>query len=135
MKKDILMVHGAGGETYEWTIPFLGPLKNLKDKYSFHFPRMPDADQPSYEKWSKAIKHELSKLGDQPILIGHSLGGSVLLKYFSENPGTKKYEALFLVATPFWGEPDWEYPEFALKDDFAIHLDQFEKNLSPAKYR
>ncbi|RYY10588.1 MAG: alpha/beta hydrolase, partial [Chitinophagaceae bacterium] len=51
MKKDILLIHGAGEETYDWTMPFVGSLKDLKEHYRFRFPKMPDAGNPNYTKW------------------------------------------------------------------------------------
>lgn len=56
-------------------------------------------------------------------MIGHSLGGSVLLKYFSEELLTIKINGLFLVAPPFWGiDQDWQGEDFILHDQFDHHL-------------
>ncbi|MET0298381.1 MAG: alpha/beta fold hydrolase [Flavitalea sp.] len=128
MKSDILFIHGAGDGAYEWTLPRITPIHELYDHYRFHFPRMPKPDAPSYQKWSKQLKEELMHIDDQAILVGHSLGGSVLLKYFSENDESipdDKYKALFLVSTPFWGENGWDGNEFELRSDFAKHLGMF----------
>jgi predicted alpha/beta hydrolase family esterase len=40
-------------------------------------------------------------LGDEVVLIGQSLGGIFLAKYFSENTFGKNVKALILVAAPF----------------------------------
>jgi predicted alpha/beta hydrolase family esterase len=51
---------------------------------------------------------------DEPVIvIGHSLGGSVALKHLSEGGRREPIAGLLLVATPFWGERDWE-AEWAL---------------------
>ena len=58
-------------------------------------------------------------MGDNPLVVGHSFGGSVLLKYLAEDTYQEPIAALFLVATPFWGQ---DFPDFALPDDFAVAL-------------
>jgi uncharacterized protein len=56
------------------------------------------------------------------IVVGHSLGASLLLKYLSENSVAKKLKGLFLIATPFWrGNEDWK-TGLKLKKDFAGKL-------------
>jgi len=56
------------------------------------------------------------------VLVGHSLGASMLLKYLSENKTSKKIEGVFLVATPFWsGEEGW-VEGLKLRTDFPDKL-------------
>jgi predicted alpha/beta hydrolase family esterase len=50
------------------------------------------------------------------------LGGSILLKYLSEEEAAKPVAGLFLVAAPYWGVEDWEVGEYALQEDFASRL-------------
>nr|WP_235788441.1 alpha/beta hydrolase [Salipaludibacillus sp. CUR1] len=45
---------------------------------------MPNPENPEYILWKKQLEKELDKLNGDVILVGHSLGGSVLLKYLSE---------------------------------------------------
>jgi predicted alpha/beta hydrolase family esterase len=56
------------------------------------------------------------------ILVGHSLGASVLLKYLSEEKPQAPLIGLFLLAAPYWGAPDWQVDEFTLKDKFVAWL-------------
>ena len=79
---------------------------------------MPQPDQPHYWAWARRID-ELIDDARRPILVGHSFGASVLLKYLSETVRRPAFAGLFLVATPFWG-PD--SPEFALAPDFGKRL-------------
>ena len=58
----------------------------------------------------------------EAILVGHSLGASVLLKYVSEETADRPVAGLFLVATPYWGAEDWEVGEYELHPDFASKL-------------
>ncbi len=56
------------------------------------------------------------------ILVGHSLGASILLKYLSEEKAEKPVAGVFLVAPPYWGAEDWEVSEYALQADFASKI-------------
>ncbi len=56
------------------------------------------------------------------ILVGHSLGASVLLKYLSEEQVERPVAGVFLLATPFWNSEDWEVEEYALGEDFASKI-------------
>jgi predicted alpha/beta hydrolase family esterase len=65
---------------------------------------MPDPQNPRYAGWKVALGQELSALEGRPsILVGHSLGGSVLLKYLSEEGCPQGTTGLFVAAAPFWG--------------------------------
>jgi predicted alpha/beta hydrolase family esterase len=79
---------------------------------------MPRPQHPQYWTWARRID-ELIRSSRQPILVGHSFGASVLLKYLAETVRRPAFAGLFLVATPFWG-PD--FPEFALPSDFGQRL-------------
>lgn len=79
---------------------------------------MPRPAHPHYWAWARRID-ELIGSARRPILVGHSFGASVLLKYLSETVRRPEFAGLFLIATPFWG-PD--FPEFALAPDFGERL-------------
>ena len=103
MPRNVLVIHGAGeprrrrGKVY-WE-PLLG-----------------DALGPGYLVKAQRV---LDRQNGSTILVGHSFGASVLLKYLSEAVRRPALAGLFLVATPFWG-PD--FPEFALAPDFGVRL-------------
>ena len=80
---------------------------------------MPAPGDPGYRPWRDAVDRYLNLIEDAPILIGHSFGGSVLLKYLAEGTYTKPIRGLFLASVPYWGP---EFPDFALPDDFAQRL-------------
>jgi len=68
------------------------------------------------------ISRELAELDDGAVLVGHSLGASILLKHVSEGKAQRPIAGIFLVATPYWGAEDWEVDEYALQRDFASRL-------------
>lgn len=56
------------------------------------------------------------------ILVGHSLGGSILLKYLTEETVEQPVGGMFLIAPPYWGTAGWDVDEYALQNDFAAKL-------------
>jgi predicted alpha/beta hydrolase family esterase len=55
-------------------------------------------------------------------LVGHSLGGSILLKYLSEENVKEPIAGIFLIATPYWGAEEWQVDEYTLHEGFALRL-------------
>jgi len=93
----------------------------LGSNYHVFAPEMPEPEHPDYNHWRNELDKDLALLRDNAILIGHSLGGSVLLKYLSEQPVRKPIAGLFIVGAPFWGLDHWEVDEYRLMDNFQ-HL-------------
>jgi uncharacterized protein len=85
-------------------------------------PEMPHADSPDYQSWRDRIELELAAIDDEVILVGHSFGGSVQLKYLAEGSNRKPVRGLFLVSVPDWGPDGWAYAEFAVPDDVGSRL-------------
>lgn len=125
MKKQILFAHSAGSQDApgKGSYDFVNWLtKQLGTGYEIAFPIIEDPEAPEYQMWEVMLKNEFSKLDEEVILIGHSLGGSTLLKYLSENDSNVKIGGLLLLATPYWGAPEWEIDEFLLRKDFSKFL-------------
>jgi uncharacterized protein len=123
MKKQMLFIQGGGNGGYEADAKLKASLqKALGNGYEITYPRMQtDTAAPDFG-WLKQIGKGIGKLGDDVILVAHSLGASLLLKYLSENKVSKKIAGIFLVATPFWsGKEDW-VQGLKLRDDFAKKL-------------
>jgi uncharacterized protein len=119
----VLFVHGGGEGAYEADEKLAASLRDaLGSEYDVRFPKMPDEARPGYEAWRDRISEELAALEGEVSLVGHSLGGSVLLKYLSEEKVEKPVAGLFLVAAPYWGVEDWEVDEYALREGFASKL-------------
>ena len=79
---------------------------------------MPRPDDPRYAPWARRIA-KLIAAATAPVVVGHSFGASVLLKYLAEATSRPAIVGLFLIATPYWG-PD--FPEFAPPPDFGLRL-------------
>lgn len=123
-KPRVLFVHSAGVQDGGLGSSALAAYlrRTLADRFDVHTPRMPEPDEPAYEPWKAAIESELAR--GVEIAIGHSLGGSVLLKLFAEHQAPSHLRALFTVAAPYWGaDEDWSVLEYALPPDVSA-LDQ-----------
>jgi predicted alpha/beta hydrolase family esterase len=122
VKKQVLFVHGGGQGAYEEDKKMAASLRvTLGAAYDVRCPKMPNEDSPEYEAWKDRIAEELTDLNGEVILVGHSLGASILLKYLSEEKVEKPIAGLFLIA-PYWGAEDWEVGEYELRTDFASKL-------------
>lgn len=71
----------------------------------------------SHSAWSAAIA---PLLADAAVVVGHSFGGSTVLKMFAEHD--YGVERLLLLAAPDWGPAGWDVPDYALPDDTADRL-------------
>ncbi len=123
MTKQVLFIQGAGNGAHEEDkklVDNLGQL--LGNAYEVIYPKMPCEDQPAYKPWKKQIAKEFDALKSAVILVGHSLGGSVLLKYTTEAQMEIPLLGLFLIAPPYWGAPDWQVDEFTLRSGFTSQL-------------
>jgi predicted alpha/beta hydrolase family esterase len=126
-RKTIFFAHSAGRQDGpgQGSYDLVQSLrKELTDQFDILYPIIKNPEAPSYQNWSAMLAEEFSKLQSPIILVGHSLGGSVLLKYLAENPVNIDVSGLFLVATPHWGS---NVGEFMLPEDFKKKL----SHLSP----
>ena len=117
MRKQIFFAHSGGPQVKpgQGSFDFVQRLReDLEPGYSIHFPIIEEPEYPTYEIWKSMLDRELCKMSGEVILAGHSLGGSVLVKFLSENVCQFKPAGLFLIAAPWWGPDGWGADEFAL---------------------
>jgi hypothetical protein len=130
----ILLVHSSGPQgPGEGSEPFVARLRDqLGPDFEVSFPIMPRPEDPHYQPWSDRIGQILSEADDPLIVVGHSLGGSVVLKHLAETGQSEPIAGLVLVETPLWGrdqewEREWALPEgwpgaeTALPPTFLFH--------------
>jgi serine hydrolase len=125
MAATVLVVQGAGDMHHpEGTIVLVRYLERaLPEGYLVVAPEMPDAESdPRYVPWRDAIGATLDEVDAPVLIVGHSVGGSVVLKMLSEGPADPSIRGLFLASVPWWGPEGWSWDEFAVPDDFAARL-------------
>jgi predicted alpha/beta hydrolase family esterase len=110
IKRQVLFVQGGGeGAHDDWDAKLVESLRSeLGPAYEIRYPRMPNEDDPSYVKWKATLEKELAALNDDAILIGHSIGGTILINALAEHPRKREFGAIFLIAAPFVGEGGWQ---------------------------
>jgi uncharacterized protein len=120
----VVYVHGAGEGAYEEDGLLVASLRDaLGPSAEVRYPRMPLEDSAQFADWTARIAAALPPRGDDVVLVGHSVGGSVLLKCLCEGPVEASVTGLFVLATPFWGADGfWQWEEAQLPDDAAEKL-------------
>jgi predicted alpha/beta hydrolase family esterase len=124
MMTDMLFIQGGGAGAHEEDAELATSLRReLGTGYRVRFPRMPGEDEPDYTAWAERIEGELSEMADGAILIGHSIGASVVIKWLSEKAPPHALAGVFLVAAPFWHDHQfWHWKEVELSKGAAAKL-------------
>jgi predicted alpha/beta hydrolase family esterase len=120
MAVTLLVAHSSGPQgPGEGSDPLVRRLREeLGGEMEILFPLMPDSESdPHYEPWRDRLSAELDALEGKVIVFGHSLGGSVALKYGGAEGFDGKVAGLVTAAAPYWGTSDWE-KEWALPEDW-----------------
>ena len=109
VKKQVLFIQGGGtGAHDEWDDKLVDSLRQeLGPNYDVRYPRMPKEADPSYTVWKAALEKEIAGLDDGAILMGHSVGGTILINALAETPPNRKLAGIFLIAAPFVGPGGW----------------------------
>lgn len=120
----VLFIHGAGTGAYAADRLLADSLQRaLGADYEVHCPQLPDEENAAYPAWKAEIDSRLAAMNGPVALVGHSVGGSVLLKYLSDRKPTRQITGLYVIAAPYWGASEfWSWDEAALPDDAAARL-------------
>lgn len=124
MTRQLLFVQGGGGETHdEWDSKLVESLeRELGSEYEIRYPRMPDEDNPNFARWKAALRKELDRLDDGAILVGHSIGATILVHSLAEEPPEWLPAGIFLVSMPFIGKEGWPSDDIKPEPDLGAKL-------------
>ncbi|MEW2331698.1 alpha/beta fold hydrolase [Micromonospora chersina] len=124
--RQILLIQGGGAGVHdEWDDKLCDSLRReLGNGYEVRYPHMPDEDDPSYARWSAAIRREMAALDGGAVAVGHSVGATILVNALVERPPEQELRAIVLVAAPFVGAGGWPGDEFELRHDLGARLPQ-----------
>jgi len=124
MANKVLIVQGAGEGAHledKALADYLGAA--LGPEYLLTYPKFPGLETIAYDAWRDQLRDELEKLGNGGLIVAHSLGGSAVLKYFSEEATACAIAGLFLVAPPYKGnDGEWGTDDFAMDAGAASRL-------------
>jgi predicted alpha/beta hydrolase family esterase len=127
MNYEILLIQGAGNVTTEEEQVIVDALNSkLGDAFTIIYPPIPDADNPTYLAWDTVLTTNLNNLSGNVILLGHSLGASVILKHFSKEAVPDKIIGTILFGAPFWKDQNWDVSEYVIEDDCLANLSKLE---------
>lgn len=145
MKKQIVIIHGGDTfGTYEEYVNFLRNYKidieryksnmddwkrwlrdELGEDYEVILPIMPNKTNARYEEWKLWMDKLAPLIQEDIILIGHSMGGSFLAKYLSENKFPKKIKAVFLVGAMFdYDDEGYSLQSFLLPENLDLQTNK-----------
>lgn len=83
-------------------------------------PELPNPEAPSVEEWIKAMLDATRVLTDQDIIVGHSLGGALALRFLEAAEARTTPHACLLISTP-WNIKDERFAGFFLTEfDFEV---------------
>jgi predicted alpha/beta hydrolase family esterase len=124
MARQLLFVQGAGAGTYDdWDSKLVSGLaRALGPMVDIRYPRMPDEADPRFSDWSAALNDEIGKLGKGAILVGHSIGATILVHSLAQAPPRLAPAGIFLIAAPFFGDGGWPSDEIPADVAFASQL-------------
>jgi predicted alpha/beta hydrolase family esterase len=123
MKKQVLFIQGGGEGAYKEDEELVKSLRDvLGAEYDVLYPKMPEEENSGYEAWKVQISKEIAVLNGKLILVAHSVGCSMLLKYLSEERIENLLAGIFLIAAPYWGPGGWPVDEFTLDEGRASKL-------------
>lgn len=120
----VLFVQGGGAGTHdEWDDVLVASLRlGLGPGYEVRYPRMPEEGEPSYPRWSAAIRRAMADLDEGAVVAGHSVGGTILLQTLTEHRPEHRLAAIVLIAAPFVGHGGWPGDDFGFSDDLGDRL-------------
>ena len=126
MPKPVLFVQGGGEGAHQEDAALAASLAGaLGAGYRLVYPAMPEEAEATAADWMRRITDEAVALGDGAVLVGHSIGATLLLCALADGapwPGRWPLIAgAFLVAAPFVGPGGWEI-DFVLPTDLAARL-------------
>src|SRR5215218_6678864 len=82
----VMFIQGGGEGTHDdWDDKLVDSLRReLGDGFDVRYPRMPDEDDPTYATWAPAIRGELAALDAGGVVVGHSVGATILVQVLGE---------------------------------------------------
>lgn len=122
--QQVLFIQGGGADVHDtWDDKLVDSLRRgIGEGYEVRYPRMPDEGDPSYATWGPAVQREVSALDDGAVVVGHSVGATILVHALAQRPPERELRLIGLLAAPFVGSGGWPGEEFELPDDLGARL-------------
>ena len=124
MMRQVLFVQGAGERVHDhWDNRLVDSLRTeLGPDYDIRYPVMPNEADPKYATWKQALERELAALKSGAVVIGHSVGGTILINVLAERTPQSSLAAICLISAPFIGAGGWENDDIEPRPDLAARM-------------
>jgi predicted alpha/beta hydrolase family esterase len=124
MTHQVLFIQGGGEDAHDqWDNRLVESLeRDLGPDYEVHYPRMPHEADPKYAAWKAALKQQFDRLDDGATLIGHSIGGTIVIRTLADEPIALTFAGIFLIAAPFVGDGGWHSEDIRSLPDLGARL-------------
>ena len=124
MTRHVLFVQGGGDGVHDhWDNRLVDSLTSgLDPDYAIHYPVMPNEADPQYAAWKQTLERELAALEPGAVVVGHSVGGTILINFLAEQTPQSRLGAICLIAAPFIGEGGWKTDDIEARSDLAARL-------------
>lgn len=122
--KDVLFVQGAGEDVHaNWDSHLVASLRReLGPEYHVRYPQMPNETDPTMTSWRPVLERELASLHPGAVVVGHSVGGTLLIHVLADSAPMHALDAIVLLAAPFIGAGGWTSDEIESGADLAARL-------------
>lgn len=98
-----IFIHCAGASAHEADSKLAASLQSeLGADWDVECPKLPE-ERPEYQLWTADIRKACARCNQPTFFVGHSFGGSLLVKYLSEEPTPPPTAGIFIIAAPYWG--------------------------------
>lgn len=123
-KRQLLFIQGGGKSVHdEWDDKLVENLRQeLGSAFDIRYPRMPDEDEPDYALWKPALEEQLDELQGNAVLVGHSVGATILVRLLAEQVPVRKLGGIFFIAPPFLGDGGWSVDDVQFSHGLDMHL-------------
>ncbi|MBU0531196.1 MAG: alpha/beta fold hydrolase [Candidatus Uhrbacteria bacterium] len=112
----IILIHGFNANPEMNFHPWLRD-ELQKEGFEVLAPALPFSGEPVLADWLKAMEEQVGRLDPDDIILGHSLGGVMALRYLEAAEMTGTPRAVVLVAAP------WNLKKNAMQSFFTHELD------------
>jgi len=83
---------------------------------------MPNEADPNLARWKDALADEIAALDDGAILVGHSIGATILINVLADDLPEREFAGVFLIAAPFIGPGGWPSEDIDAKPGLGALL-------------
>lgn len=95
--KRVIIIHGWGDDPTQGWIDWLAGQLESRGIEAIA-PAMPNSRRPDFEDWLRVVSGVVGEFDEQTVLIGHSLGCFILLRFLERYHGAGRLGKLILIA-------------------------------------